>query len=82
MKMSLNALSASSYEATVSHLPYATMITFSVAVTSAAGLRPLSALVRATILHPAVKARQQTRRNGRKSKGGSQGPLGVGPIGQ
>jgi hypothetical protein len=81
VKLSLAATAVGAYHATVSHLPYGTKIAFSVAVANAAGLRPSTAPVRSTILHPPAKKKKGGGK-GNKHKGGSGGPAGaVGPIG-
>jgi hypothetical protein len=86
VKLALKALSASSYQATVSHLPYRERITFSVVVSNAAGLRPAGALARTTTLLPPGKHQTSKKskkgKKGKRHKGSSGGPLGVGPVGQ
>jgi len=76
VKLALKALAPGAYQATVSHLPYGKRITFTVAVTNAAGLRPVKTPVSATILHLPPK-----NKKGKHNGGGGSGGGGVGPIG-
>jgi hypothetical protein len=55
LQMSLKGVSPGAFRATVSRLPYGKKITFSVAVTNAAGLRPPKTPARSTTLHPPKK---------------------------
>jgi Trypsin len=92
VRMALRALSASSYQATASHLPYGEKIIFSVAVANAAGLHTAGTLARATTLHAPNKGKGKKKgksnkkgkkgKKGKQHKGSSGGPLGVGPVGQ
>ena len=88
VKMSLKSLSAGVYSAAVSHLPYSRKLTFTVAVTDAAGLRPPVAPVVSTTLRPPSKNKKKkttakNRKPGKKKhNAGSNGPAGSeGPVG-
>jgi hypothetical protein len=89
--MSLKAVSAGVYSAAVSHLPYSRKLTFTVAVTNEAGLRPAAAPVVSTTLHPPSKHKKSAKKKAtgknrkpgkKKHNAGSNGPAGSeGPVG-
>jgi hypothetical protein len=61
LKMTLKGVSPGAFRATVSRLPYEKKISFAVAVTNAAGLRPAKTPARSTTLHPPKRKRTSSK---------------------
>jgi Trypsin len=65
VRMPLKAVAAGAYQAVASGLPYNERVTFTVAVTDAAGLHPARLPMRSATLHPPKKKRKTKPKHGR-----------------